>query len=106
MPILGPISKRPAYQIASGGKVKSRMDKFFYYIFLLCMVVILLSVGFYLGDFLLGNDNALDVQTDKSSTYIDRIIDEEAGVVCWIYRQESISCLPISDTLLGRQTGR
>ena len=35
-----------------------------------------------------------------------RIVDEQAGVVCWIYshqkfREGGISCLPLADTLLG-----
>jgi len=31
-----------------------------------------------------------------------RYIDYEAGVVCWIFRfGESVSCMPISDTLLS-----
>ena len=37
---------------------------------------------------------------------LQRVIDSEAGVVCWIYngRQEyGISCLPIRETLLGEQ---
>ena len=35
---------------------------------------------------------------------ITRFIDEEAGVVCWIYtgyNKGGISCLPIKDTALG-----
>jgi hypothetical protein len=31
-----------------------------------------------------------------------RFVDEEAGVVCWTYRVwETLTCLPIKDTLLG-----
>lgn len=31
-----------------------------------------------------------------------RIVDEEAGVVCW-HRRDGLSCLPISVTLLGEK---
>lgn len=36
-----------------------------------------------------------------------RIVDEQAGVVCWIYSHQKyheggISCLPLADTLLGK----
>lgn len=41
------------------------------------------------------------------SNKVDRFIDEEAGVVCWVYYQSSIekaggglSCMPISETNL------
>jgi hypothetical protein len=37
---------------------------------------------------------------------ITRWTDEEAGVVCWIYNAGyagGISCLPISETLIGRE---
>lgn len=29
-----------------------------------------------------------------------RVVDHEAGVVCYVYFQVAISCLPIKDTLL------
>lgn len=29
-----------------------------------------------------------------------RIVDAEAGVVCWIYAGRGLSCMPLSDTLL------
>lgn len=32
---------------------------------------------------------------------IERHIDEEAGVVCWMYHSRGISCLPLDQTLLG-----
>lgn len=42
----------------------------------------------------------------SQSTYLHsgvcRVIDEEAGVVCWLYYQNGISCLPISETDLER----
>jgi uncharacterized protein YceK len=37
-------------------------------------------------------------------TYVRRIVDEEAGVVCWIHKdtyQGGISCLPLSETKLA-----
>lgn len=34
-------------------------------------------------------------------TYVTRIIDYDAQVVCWVARSASISCLPISDTALS-----
>lgn len=34
-----------------------------------------------------------------------RIVDREAGVVCWVYFQNGISCLPIKDTLLSSGGG-
>ncbi len=42
---------------------------------------------------------------DSPQSYgLHRIIDEDAGVVCWVaahYRSGGISCLPLSDTNLA-----
>jgi hypothetical protein len=40
----------------------------------------------------------------KGIAGIERYMDNEYGVVCWVYKSGyagGISCLPISDTLLG-----
>ena len=40
-------------------------------------------------------------QPDSIPRFIERFIDDEAGVVCWRYKNNGgISCLPISDTKL------
>ena len=33
---------------------------------------------------------------------VDRVVDVEAGVACWIYAGRAISCLPLQDTQLER----
>ncbi len=53
-----------------------------------------------------------DQETSEEITWIvpglssiGRYVDEEAGVVCWIYNgyeKGGIDCLPIADTRLGR----
>lgn len=41
--------------------------------------------------------------TVKSSTRgVYRIVDDSAGVVCWVYVRGGISCLSIESTLLGK----
>jgi hypothetical protein len=49
--------------------------------------------------------NTFDIPKPER-TYIGndvyRFVDEEAGVVCWTYKVwETLTCLPIKDTLLG-----
>ncbi len=34
-------------------------------------------------------------------SYVHRYVDEEAGVVCWVY-EYGIDCLPIEQTRLGK----
>ena len=45
-------------------------------------------------------DSARRIETSDSS--VDRWVDREAGVVCWIYLFYGISCLPIEQTDLTR----
>jgi hypothetical protein len=33
---------------------------------------------------------------------VDRVVDEKAGVVCWVYRTYGIDCMPLSETKLER----
>ena len=43
--------------------------------------------------------------TEKADSLTTRYVDEEAGVVCWVYTAfhgGGISCLPISETKLDR----
>jgi hypothetical protein len=42
------------------------------------------------------------VKTIEVSYGVKRIIDREAGVVCWLIYTDGISCLPISETKLGQ----
>lgn len=58
-----------------------------------------------------GDDDALASESNKSNNtsmgaQVTRIVDDEAGVVCYIRDHEggtgeSISCIPIEDTRLG-----
>jgi len=34
---------------------------------------------------------------------VHKFFDKEAGVVCWVYRDNGISCLPVSQTKLGEK---
>jgi hypothetical protein len=31
---------------------------------------------------------------------VRRVVDQEAGIACWIYNTSGISCLPLSQTTL------
>lgn len=47
-----------------------------------------------------------DKIADLGTVNVYRIVDSEAGVVCWIareYRGVGVSCLPIADTKLDHQ---
>ena len=39
------------------------------------------------------------------NTNVRRYVDEEAGVACWFFmgRTDAISCLPLDQTLLGKE---
>lgn len=39
-------------------------------------------------------------QREHVASWVERVVDEEAGVVCWIYTTYSIDCLPLSETRL------
>jgi hypothetical protein len=40
---------------------------------------------------------------ERISRGVVRWEDEKAGVVCWTFYSGGISCLPISETLIGRE---
>lgn len=41
-----------------------------------------------------------DVELVSNNIPIRRYVDEEAGVVCWMYYSNGISCLPVDQTKL------
>ena len=47
-------------------------------------------------------ERAADFETIANAFYhsIYRVIDKEAGVVCWLYNKGGMDCMPISDTAL------
>ena len=47
-------------------------------------------------------ENSSGIEVTRVSVGINRVVDVEAGVVCWMLYGSGISCLPISETLLDK----
>ena len=66
---------------------------------LISVLVIIVGIVIFALIFQPAGENS--VQPDSIPRFIERFIDDEAGVVCWRYKNNGgISCLPISDTKL------
>ena len=66
---------------------------------LVCLIIIILLVGCM--------PKVIDTGSSNESIYVDRYVDREAGVVCWLITKSygvAIDCLPVEQTLL--QVGR
>lgn len=52
-------------------------------------------------------DKGKDNDNYNVSSHVYRYVDEDAGVVCWVFwsapasNNGSVSCMPISETMLG-----
>jgi hypothetical protein len=66
---------------------------------LLIVAVAAMILGFAMAGCTLIEGSSINGSWAFSETY--RYIDDEAGVVCWRSGATGLSCLPISETLLG-----
>jgi hypothetical protein len=67
-----------------------------------------LLLGFLSGCTVTGGPQTIRGDASEGQEWVDthivRTVDEEAGVVCWVwYKTGGIDCLPLSQTLLGKE---
>lgn len=77
--------------------MNNKTDKLILKIFLTILVFTLLFVS------CVPSENGSNSNIIEGATNLYREIDEDAGVVCWIYsgyQSGGIDCMPISETLL------
>lgn len=66
----------------------------------LAIIALILSPGAS-GDAQPADNGSVETPPVSEHGGIDRYVDEEAGVVCYGYYNNGISCLPINQTRLG-----